>query len=295
LVVQGNNITIENLELSGAKVVDENGGGIRYEGGNLTIRKSYFHDNENGILGQGEVSNTLLIESSVFERNGYCLSSCAHNVYIGKMGKLIFRYNKSIDAHEGHTLKSRAQVNEIISNYLSTKNNNGSYEADFPNGGTVYFIGNVVEQGVNTDSSIMLAYGEEGLTNPNPALYVVNNTFYNHRGSGAFLSVNGSPTLSVKNNIFAGGGSIGITADKSNKALNASSFISVSSGNYHLADGSPAIDTGVNPGTAGTYKLNPQSEYVQPAGNQPRARSGTAIDVGAYEFSSSSSAAAAAP
>src|SRR4030095_8078905 len=108
MIIQGNNITIENFEFSGAKVVDENGAGIRYEGGNLTIRGSYFHNNENGILGQGGSSNTLLIENSIFAQNGYCLSACAHNLYIGNMGKLIFRYNKSIDAHEGHTLKSRA-------------------------------------------------------------------------------------------------------------------------------------------------------------------------------------------
>ena len=295
LVIQGNNITIENLELSGAKVLYENGAGIRYEGGNLTIRKSYFHDNENGILGEGGPSNTLLIENSVFERNGYCLSSCAHNIYIGNMGKLTFRYNKSIDAHEGHPLKSRAQVNEIISNYLSTKNSDGSYEADFPNGGTVYFIGNIVEQGANTGNSTMLAYGEEGSSNPNPALYIVNNTFYNQRGSGTFLSVSGSPTLAVKNNIFAGGGSVGVNADASNKTLTASSFINVSSSDYHLAAGSPAIDAGVNPGTAGSYNLAPQSEYVEPDGRKVRVTSGSAIDVGAHEFGSSPSSAPAAP
>jgi len=294
LVIQGNNITIENLEFSGAKVVDENGAGIRYEGGDLTIRGSYFHDNENGILGNGGPSNTIIIENSIFERNGYCPSLCAHNVYIAQMGRLIFRYNKSIDSHEGHTLKSRASINEIISNFLSTKNSDGSYEADFPNGGTVYFIGNIVEQGVDSGNSSILAYGEEGSNNPNPALYVVNNTFYNLRGSGTFLSVSGSPTLSVKNNIFAGGGSIGASADGSNKTLNASSFISVSSSDYHLAAGSPAIDAGVNPGTAGTYNLAPQSEYIEPARNQPRVISGTAIDAGAYEYSSSPSAASPA-
>jgi hypothetical protein len=295
MVVQGNAITIESFEFSGAKVVDNNGAGIRYEGGNLTIRKSYFHDNENGILGEGGINDTLTIENSVFERNGYCLSSCAHNVYIGRMGKLIFRYNKSVDAREGHPLKSRAQITEVISNYLSTKNSDGSYEADFPNGGTVYFIGNIVEQGVNTGNSSMLAYGEEGSNNPNPALYVVNNTFYNHRGSGALLMVSGSPTLSINNNIFAGGGSIGITAGASNKTLNASSFISVSSSNYHLAAGSPAIDAGVNPGAAGIYNLAPQSEYIEAAGNQPRVMSGTAIDAGAFEFDGSQSLAPAAP
>jgi hypothetical protein len=286
LVIQGSNITIEHLEFSGAKVADKNGAGIRYEGGNLTIRKSYFHDNENGILGEGGLSNTLVVESSTFERNGYCVSACTHNVYIGRMGKFIFRYNKSVNAREGHTLKSRAQVNEIISNYFSTKGSDGSYEADFPNGGTVYFIGNIVEQGINTGNSIMLAYGEEGSTNPSPALYLVNNTFYNLRGSGAFISVSGSPTLAIKNNIFAGGGSVGVSADTSNKALNASSFMNVSSSDYHLAAASPAIDAGVSPGTGGTYNLEPQYEYSEPAGNQPRVVNGTAIDAGAYEFRS---------
>src|SRR5262249_50887199 len=140
------------------------------------------------------------------ERNGYCPTSCAHNVYIGHMGTFVFRFNKSVDSREGHTLKSRAYVNEIVANYLSTKNSDGSYEADFPNGGTVYFVGNVVEQGVNTGNSTMLAYGFEGVTNPNPALYVVNNTFYNDRGAGTFVQVSGSPTLTVTNNAFAGGG-----------------------------------------------------------------------------------------
>src|SRR5262249_10166868 len=92
MIVSGSNITIEKFEFSGAKVTDENGAGIRYEGDDLTIRGSYFHDNENGILGEGGLNNTLLIENTVFERNGYCLSSCAHNVYIGNMGKLVFRY-----------------------------------------------------------------------------------------------------------------------------------------------------------------------------------------------------------
>ncbi len=288
-VISGNNVVIENLEFSGAKVVDENGAGIRYEGGNLTIRGSYFHHNENGILGQGGISNTLLIENSIFEQNGYCPVDCAHNVYIGRMGTFIFRYNKTIDSKIGHLLKSRANVTEVIGNFFSTKGGDGSYEANFPNGGTVYFIGNVVEQGVNTDNPQIIAYGEEGSTNPNPALHVVNNTFYNLRGSGGFFLISGTPALTVKNNIFAGGGSISVAVDSSNKvfATNASAnFVNAAAGNYRLAAGSTAIDAAVNPGSAGTYSLAPQWEYVEPASSAARVTSGSAIDVGAYEFSS---------
>jgi hypothetical protein len=283
-VIQSNNVVIENLEFSGSKVVDQNGAGIRYEGGNLTIRGSYFHQNENGILGEGTMSSTLLIENSIFERNGDCIALCAHNIYIGHMGTFIFRYNKSTDSKLGHTLKSRANVTEVVGNYFSTKNGTGSYEANFPNGGTVYFIGNVIEQGVNTDNSQMLAYGEEGSNNPNPALYVVNNTFSNLLGSDSFLSVSGSPVLTVVNNVFSGGGSIGVVANSSNKVLAASTFTNAAGGDYHLAPGSAAIDAGVNPGSAGAYNLTPQWEYVETAGNTARVISGAALDAGAYEF-----------
>ena len=288
IIISRGNITLENIELSGAKVSNRNGAGIRYEIGDLTIRNSYFHDNENGILGGAAQNNTLLIEHSMFEQNGLC-SPCAHNLYIGQMGKLIFRHNKSFSARIAHTLKSRAEVNEIIGNYFSSKENTASYEAEFPNGGTVYFVGNIVEQGVNTDNPVMLRYGFEGSSNPNPELHVVNNTFYNHLGSGTFISANGSPTLTVKNNIFAGGGSIGVSADSSNLILNDADFVNVSSGDFHLSTGSSAIDAGVGPGSAGAFNLNPRWEYVEPAQKRARVMSGVAIDIGAYEFSSPTS------
>jgi hypothetical protein len=293
LIISGNGDTVQNMEFSGAIVADQNGAGIRYQGGDLTIRGSYFHDNEDGILGQGGLSNTLLIEHSTFERNGYCPSACDHNLYIGNMGHFIFRYNRSVNSNEGHTLKSRAQVNEIIANYLSTVNSTGSYEADFPNGGTVYFIGNVVEQGANSDNSTLLIYGEEGATNPNLALYAVNNTFYNWRTNGAtFIQVLGSPTLSIINNIFAGGGTnlVGGSTDLSSNLSfgDSSSFVNAVAGNYNLVAASPAINAGVAPGTApGGYNLTPQWQYVDPANAVARVTVGSAIDAGAYEFGSS--------
>ena len=290
IIVAGNDITIENLEFSGAKVSDENGAGIRYEGGNLTIRGSHFHDNENGILGQGALTSTLVIEHSIFERNGYCPSSCAHNVYVGHMAKFVFRFNKTIDSREGHTLKSRANVTEVVANYFSTRNSDGSYEADFPNGGTVYFIGNVVEQGVQTGNSILLAFGQEGATNPGNALFIVNNTFVNLKGTGAFIAANGSPALTVRNNVFAGGGSIGASADASNKVLGMSTFVDAAGGDYRLAAGSAAIDAGVNPGTAGAYDLTPQWEYREPAAKAARTMQGAALDAGAYEYATAAAA-----
>lgn len=217
LIVQAST-TIEGLEFSGAKVPDGNGAGIRYEGGNLTVRKSYFHGNENGILGQGGASNTATLEDNIFEQNGTCAQGCAHNVYIGQMGKLIFSRNISKDSRdESHTLKSRASVNEVTGNTLSTKNSNGSYEADFPYGGSVLFTGNTIEQGVNSSNSTLLAYAAEGSLNPNPSLIVRNNTFRNLKSTGSFIQVAGSPAIEVTYNTFTGPGTAltGATTDLS--------------------------------------------------------------------------------
>jgi hypothetical protein len=49
-VIGGNNTIIDNIELSGCRVRDKNGAGIRQEGANLTLRNCYFHDNEDAIL-----------------------------------------------------------------------------------------------------------------------------------------------------------------------------------------------------------------------------------------------------
>src|SRR5262249_20872223 len=45
-VLQGSNVTVENIEFSGCEVSDGNGAGIRHEGDKLTVRNCFFHDNE---------------------------------------------------------------------------------------------------------------------------------------------------------------------------------------------------------------------------------------------------------
>src|SRR5918997_1313255 len=50
ILIANNSLTVERLEFAGAKVADRNGAGIRYQAGDLTVRKCHFRDNENGIL-----------------------------------------------------------------------------------------------------------------------------------------------------------------------------------------------------------------------------------------------------
>ncbi len=173
-IAAGGDITVENIEFSGARVPDRNGSGIRAEGLNLTLRNCRFYDCENGLLGgNGE----MLIEGCEFARCGPVAQPATHSLYIGeKCTKLVFQYNYSTDAIEGHLLKSRAQENWILYNRLTDENGTGSAVADFPNGGYVVMVGNILQKGANAQNTRVIAYGMEGIKYKRNALFVVNNT-----------------------------------------------------------------------------------------------------------------------
>lgn len=284
-VTRGANIAVENIEFSNAAVPDLNGAGIRAEGRDLAICGSYFHDNENGILGNASNGN-VLVEYSEFAHNGHCIDLCAHNMYIGNTDRFTLRHSYSHHAHSGHLVKSRAKENYILYNRLmDEESGDSSYVVDLPNGGLSYVIGNLLQQGPNTENSTILTYGAEGLTNPNHTLYVVNNTFVNDYGSGAFIRVQGGSTATVRNNLFVGNGTpvSGTAAQFTNLQTNQPNFVNIGSYDYRPTAATPGVDQGSTPGSGGVFDLTPVYQYLHRVDREPRpSRNG--IDVGAYEF-----------
>ena len=188
-VIRGANVTVENIEFSGARVRDRNGAGIRAEGKGLTVRNCKFHDCEDGILGG---AGEMLIEYCEFSECG--LDGRSHNLYISSIDKLTFRYNYSHHAKVGHLLKSRARENRIFYNYFTDgKKGSSSYVINLPNGGRSFIVGNILVQGPRTQNSTMIAYGEEGVKYADSELYVVNNTLINNRHTGVFVNVRKTP------------------------------------------------------------------------------------------------------
>jgi hypothetical protein len=284
-VTAGRNIAVENIEFSGAAVPDLNGAGIRAEGIDLAICGSYFHDSQQGILGGG---GRVLIEYSEFARNGNCddPNGCAHNMYISDTTRFTLRYSYSHHARVGHTVKSRALENHILYNRIMDEvDGNSSYTIDLPNGGLSYIVGNLLQQGPNTENSTILSYGAEGLSNPNKTLYVVNNTFVNDLGSGTFVSVAGGSTATVQNNLFVGSGTTvsGAATQIANLRTNTPNFVNIGAFDYRPTAATPGIDQGTGPGLAGAFDLTPVYVYMHPAGRQNRPSVGP-IDIGAYEF-----------
>jgi hypothetical protein len=304
-VVDADDVTIENMELTGANVDDcegSNGAGLRVTGHNLLVHGCYIHDNQDGILAAPLVDGgTLTVEYTELSHNGLgdgCdTSGCTHNVYASSNGtitfdQVIFQYNWSHDLADdlpdkGHLLKSRARETDILYNRISGEDGHESYCVDLPNGGLGIVLGNVIQQGTMPDNDILLDYGEEGLSNPDTRLFVVANTFVNDFGKGTFINVAAGGTLVAHDNLFSGAGTLSSTGALSADNLDPANpmFVDAATYDYHLLAGSPAIGAGVDPGSVGTVSLTPVFEYVQPTSRVAR-DNGAKLDVGAFAFAS---------
>lgn len=300
-VVNGNNVTIENLELTGAHISasnGENGAAIRDQSQKLTVDGCYIHDNQDGMLiTPSQPGAVVTVEYSELAKNGEgngCDdgNGCTHNLYVGtnNVAKLVFQYNwthqiASDTPDKGHLLKSRAQETDVLYNRITGETGADSYEIDLPNGGLGIVVGNMVEKGPNSGNSTLVNYGEEGLKNTDHRLFVVSNTFVNDLGHGTFIHVATGGTLTAHDNLFVGGGTPSSTGTLSADNLSGVNplFVDQAGFDYHLTAGSPAIDKGVDPGSADQFSLMPVYEYVQPTSRVARKNDGK-LDVGAFEY-----------
>lgn len=285
-VFRGNDIVVENIEFSGAKARTRNGSGIRFFGRGLTVRDSFFHDNEDGVLTWEAPEGDILIERSVFAHNG-AGDGFSHNIYIGHVRSFTLRFSYSHDSVRGHEVKSRARINRIEYNRLTDENNgNSSYLVDLPEGGRAYVIGNVLEKGERAENPNAIAFAAEIPGVREGGLWVVNNSFYNRLPNASFVANRSKLPAHVVNNVLAGFPSVlldGPGEDRSNFRQARVGLVDPAGYDFRLTPDSPLIDAGQDPGAADSFGLWPQFEYVHPASGRARQHI-AALDAGAYEF-----------
>lgn len=285
-VIKGNNVVVDNIEFSGAKVGDKNGAGIRSEGRKLTIKNSYFHHNQFGVLTANNKNAEITIENSEFAyqiRKG----TFAHGLYIGSIRKAVIRNSYFHHNHRGHQIKSRAAETYILYNRITDEDGVASYQIDLPNCGKSYIIGNVLHQGTKSENRTSIAYGAEGCGGGrNRELYIVNNTFVNDASAGTFLNTRSLTPALLKNNLLVGRIrlSVGPVTEHNNLLLKKERFANRTSYDFRLVKGASAIDGGVKPGQGGGQDLMPQRQYSHPLNSVLRRLVGK-VDVGAYEYS----------
>src|SRR6476620_10370403 len=126
ILVTQSDVTIQNLSFSGAAVADGNGAGIRYEGGNLVVIDSYFHDNQMNLLAANPVpTGTIRIVGSEFGATRDS-DSLNHNLYVGNIASLVIDDSYFHDANDGHQIKSRAQSTTITNSRIYDGAGDGS-------------------------------------------------------------------------------------------------------------------------------------------------------------------------
>jgi hypothetical protein len=217
LITNGNNITIRNLTLQRARVPDQNGAGIRGQGGNLTVIDSRFLDNEDGILVAPHPGAAVRVIGSEFAANGKCSGhGCAHGIYVGSIGSLDIENSRFFDTHAGHNIKSDAANTTVLNCDIEDgANGTSSYQVDVPMGGTVRIEGNKMEKGPHAQNwAFAIVIGEEGVSHPSDGIIIRNNTLINDTGHETTFVHNITATpAQLSSNVFRGGKVIPLAGD----------------------------------------------------------------------------------
>ncbi len=267
---------VSNIEFRGARVSDGNGAGIRFEKGKLLVAGCAFFDNQNAILTANDPNAELTIEKTLFAQAPKQKNPPPHLLYVGRIGLLRVTASRFHGGYDGHLLKSRARVSDIRYNLIvDGAGGSASYEAEFPNGGDVTLIGNVLGQSSTSQNPTMIGYGAEGSAWPKNRLRLVHNTLYSEGLRPAwFLRVFADklaapPEIMTRNNLLAGLGIFTINIEGEHR------------GNYFAPAGvlgDPAIldftlAAGswyrglVNPIAPDPEGLQPVFEYLVPGGS----------------------------
>lgn len=276
-VMRGEQLQAQGFDFEQARVPSLNGAGIRLERGTLTVVDCRFFDNECGILTGNERATELTIERCEFGRQVRA-DGKNHHVYAGAIGRLTVQGSSFHGARGGHLLKSRAQVNHVAWNRLADgTDGQASYELEFPNGGRALVLGNVIQQGPQTENPNIVSFGAEGYASAPHELVMAFNTLVNERrNGGAFLAMRpGADRLRLVGNLLVGPGRLAadpaaaMTELRDNPGLPLTDLVNPADGDYRLRRAAAARLTPVTLGSDDADLL-PRDMFTAPRGWEPR-------------------------
>jgi hypothetical protein len=196
ILITDTDVSITGFTFVGAHIPaseGQNGAGIRYQGGNLSLTNCYIHNNQEGILANPDPTGTITITNSEFAHNGDQSGGGAgytHNIYIGAVALFDIEGSYVHNANVGHEIKSRALAT-IVNNTRIVDGPTGtaSYSIDLPNGGAATISNDEVEQGPDSVNGIIISYGEEGNVPPGSSLQISNTMIENDLTAHAPIGV----------------------------------------------------------------------------------------------------------
>jgi len=291
--VRGGQVLVQNLEFRGARSADGSGAGIRHEGGELSIERCNFFDNEHGIFSSNDDKASLRIDASAFGLAPKVVGGLHHVLNVGRIAKLDITGSRFQQGFEGHLIRTRARENIISYNFIHDGVRGGaSYEIDIANGGLATVIGNVIGQGTASQNPVLLAYGSEDRAWDKNVLVVAHNTFVNYGWLPAWVmrvfrdhlpadtEVIGINNLVVGPGLFTFGAS-GFFEGNRNATWGMVSDIETYA--FELPAGSVWRTSGIDPRKVKGRDLSPKAEFEWPVGTRALKPGGTSWAPGAYQ------------
>jgi hypothetical protein len=164
ILLMAKDITLENLEISGAEIPAGAGGNaacVRNEPDlDFKLRKIVCHGSQDGVLTNG---GKIVIENSEFFDNGW--NDRTHNIYLsGNCLSVTVRNSKFHDARVGHEFKSRCAVTTISNSVFHAVK--GSRGLDLPDGGVVTIEGGEIRQEATVQNTEMIGFAAESCRHP---------------------------------------------------------------------------------------------------------------------------------
>ncbi|HEY8666628.1 MAG TPA: right-handed parallel beta-helix repeat-containing protein [Tepidisphaeraceae bacterium] len=183
---------VEGFELTGAHNGSHNGAGVRINQANsVTIRDCEIHDNDMGIMSNGDASATemakrtgrgQLIESCAIHHNGSTKEPGQnHNLYLGGTS-VTLRGCEVYSSLTGHNVKSRAHYTRVEYCYVHDSANreidlvDDKINTELEHSDAVLLGNIIVKDPKCAGNRAVIHFGQDGGHEHNGTLYLVQNT-----------------------------------------------------------------------------------------------------------------------
>ncbi|MCS6781133.1 MAG: hypothetical protein NZ555_15685 [Geminicoccaceae bacterium] len=290
-VVAGRQVLIENVELTGARVPDRNGAGIRAEGRDLTLREVVIRGNEMGILSAVDFAGELRIERSQFYANilpdwEEAGVPPGHNIYVNGADRFVLIGSWIRGAVDGHNVKSRAKQNRILYNRIEDlPGAASSYLVDIAEGAPTLLLGNLLIEGAESPNRTVVAMAAER-GGERAELVMAFNTVVTPSADTVVVFNHGTRPARLVADLVVGPGVLarGPFENVANRLGPALRLVDPKKDDFRPVPGSAAIDAApAEPGRWRGIGLEPLWSYRHPAGLERREKRGRAYDLGAFE------------
>jgi hypothetical protein len=167
-------VTLRNIELTGAAVMGGVAAGIHDQGGNLTVVNSFIHDNQAGLVADAGLAGSIGIYDTELARNG-TVDGVGANLDVGEVGTLTLRNVWVHAAVGGAELRSRADTTTIDASRILQSSSSGANAIDLPQAGRVSIINSVIEKASGSLGGALVHVGG-GAILPGSGVVLTNDT-----------------------------------------------------------------------------------------------------------------------